>query len=191
MIFVVERGKLTIVLYQYLILVQYSVSYWILVILTETCSPLPTSCCRGRRGQCVIKRHDVSLENFHTKFKTLGTITRTSHYVMNISLFEGFAQSSIDIYRNFASLLPGTAGETTYLFFFPPGCSAVWCHLALFLVGPDSAAGALEKCEYLRRVPLVFQNAWLGHLIDASSWFVPAKFVRVLEDDCSFLYDPL
>lgn len=191
MIFVVERGKLTIVLYQYLILVQYSVSYWILVILTETCSPLPTSCCRGRRGQCVIKRHDVSLENFHTKFKTLGTITRTSHYVMNISLFEGFAQIQYRHISEFCFVAPGD-GRGDYLsFFFPPGCSAVWCHLALFLVGPDSAAGALEKCEYLRRVPLVFQNAWLGHLIDASSWFVPAKFVRVLEDDCSFLYDPL
>jgi len=149
MIFVVERGKLTIVLYQYLILVQYSVSYWILVILTETCSPLPTSCCRGRRGQCVIKRHDVSLENFHTKFKTLGTITRTSHYVMNISLFEGFAQIQYRHISEFCFVAPGD-GRGDYLsFFFPTWVFSCVVPFGVISCWPRFGCGCLGEVRIL------------------------------------------
>ena len=138
-------------------------------MLIELCSPLPTTCCQRRRGKCVIKRHDVSPENFHTVFKTLVAITRTSHCLTDISLLEGFTQIQYRHISEFCFVAPREGWGGYLSFFFPPGRSTVWCHLASLLVGPDSAADASETCEYLQRVTLGVQNVWLGHMSDASS----------------------
>jgi hypothetical protein len=76
----------------------------------------------------------MSLENFHTTFKTVVTITRTYHCITDINPLEGFTQIQYrHIYRNFASLFPGRAGETTYLFVHlgVQLCGAIWRYFLL------------------------------------------------------------
>ena len=104
-------------------------------MLIELCSPLPTTCCQRRRGKCVIKRHDVSPENFHTVFKTLVAITRTSHCLTDISLLEGFTQIQYRHISEFCFVAP-REGWGGYLSFFfstwafncvvPSGVTSCW-----------------------------------------------------------------